>query len=596
MSEERANLGQERARLERSSSLHWMHWLVVVASLALTLLAWRFSSSQVEERVAAQFEREAERIVDLIAERMQKYEDALWAGTGAVHVQNGKMAHREWIEFSDALSLEEKYPGINGIGVIYRVPRERREAFVHAEQEEQPGFDIHPDHSEPELLPITFIEPVEINRAAVGLDMAHEKNRYTAALRARDTGTAQMTGPIVLVQDSEKTPGFLLFVPFYADGQQVESAAERQPAFRGMVYAPFIVRKLIYGTLARERRHVAIAIRDGDDLIFDEHNATSGEFDPEALYQTRSDLELYGRRWSFDIRSDASFRATAQSHQPLIILIGGLLIDGLLLTLFILMSRASRHALRYAELAKRELSSKAAELERSNSDLEQFAYVAAHDLQEPLRMVVTYSQLLGSRYPQDDPKLQSYLKYVTQNARRMSVLVQSLLNYARVDWDEPGMEVTDANQVVAAVLHRLSDSLEEAGAHVHVEPLPKVHIAFEQLEQIFQQLLSNALKFTGQESLSVEIQAQADEAGFHRFSVSDNGIGIDPSFAERVFVAFKRLNHGDASSGTGIGLAICKRLVERHGGEIWVESDLDKGSTFYFTLPGASHAAGGKTR
>ncbi len=578
--------GIERERLQRAAALHWVHWLVVVSSLVVTLFAWRFSASQVESRVSAQFERAADQVIELISERMQKYEDALWAGTGTIHATGGSISHSHWLRFAEALEIEEKYPGINGIGVIFHVDRASEQEFLESQRRERPDFRIHPEHKEPELLPIAYIEPVEINRAAVGLDMAHETNRYTAARRSRETGTAQITGPIVLVQDAEKTPGFLFFVPFYSRSGPL-SPDERIESFRGIVYAPFIVRKLLDGTLARDRRHVGISIRDGGETIFDEHSAEYADFDPNPLYSKHVELELYGRNWSFEIQSDRSFRAAAHRNQPTLILIGGILIDSLLLALFMFMSSSSRRALRYADLAKAELEQKASELEISNADLEQFAYVAAHDLQEPLRMVITYSQLLGSRYPQDDPQVNSYLSYVVQNAKRMAQLVQALLAYSRLEGEtQSSKPEADSGHVARSVITSLELAIQDAEAEIILDELPRVAVDADHLGQIFQNLIGNALKFRGDDAPRIHIFAEPDTNGMWRFGVSDNGIGIDSRYWDRIFTVFKRLHRRESYEGTGIGLAICKRVVQRNLGKIWVDSDPGKGSTFYFTLPG----------
>ena len=203
-------LDLDREKLIEAGRLHWFHWLVIALSLVLTFGAWYFAQSQVDEKVEAQFQREAAQSVELISERMQKYEDALWGGVGAIQAQGGDINHTDWLTFSETLSLVVKYPGINGIGVIHSVQPEQLPGYLEEQRRLRPDYAIHPAHGESEYLPITYIEPVATNQKAVGLDMAHEANRYNAAKKARDTGTAQITGPITLVQDAQKTPGFVL--------------------------------------------------------------------------------------------------------------------------------------------------------------------------------------------------------------------------------------------------------------------------------------------------------------------------------------------------------------------------------------------------
>ena len=164
--------------------------------------------------------------------------------------------------------MEIRYPGINGIGVIYYVPPAQLAQHLEAQQRTRPDYHLRPPHDQNEYWPITYIEPVNINGPAVGLDMAHEANRFSAARKARDTGTAQITGPIVLAQDQEKTPGFLFFAPFYKkDLPKIPTDARD---FRGLVYAPFVVKKLMQGVLAYERRHVGFKLTDKQDVIYNE--------------------------------------------------------------------------------------------------------------------------------------------------------------------------------------------------------------------------------------------------------------------------------------------------------------------------------------
>ena len=232
-----------------------------------------------------------------------------------------------------------------------------------------------------------------------------------------------------------------------------------------------------------------------------------------------------------------------------------------------------------------KLAAVAAELERSNNDLEQFASIAAHDLQEPLRMVASYTQLLAERYEgQLDEKARKYIAYAVDGAVRMQRLVNDLLTYARVGTRGNPIEPTDAGRVLGQAIGDLATAIEESRAVVTHEELPLVRADASQLRQLFQNLLANALKFRSEEVPRVHVSAR-DEGRDWVFAVRDNGIGIDRQYAERVFVVFQRLHTRRDYPGTGIGLALCKRIVERHGGRIWFESEPGKGSTFLFTVP-----------
>ena len=235
--------------------------------------------------------------------------------------------------------------------------------------------------------------------------------------------------------------------------------------------------------------------------------------------------------------------------------------------------------------AERAIDLQNAQLRRSNAELEQFAYIASHDLQEPLRMVANFTDLLQERYRDRlDEKGHRYIAYAVDGAKRMQVLVRDLLAYSRVGAEEKAFKPVNSAELAAAIVERLSSAIKDCGARVELRELPLVMSDEVELGQVFQNLLSNALKFRSERVPDIVIDAVRQEQ-FFRFSVSDNGIGIDPRFSQRIFQMFQRLHERGKYDGSGIGLAIVKKIVARHGGEIWFESTPGAGTTFYFTLP-----------
>lgn len=225
------------------------------------------------------------------------------------------------------------------------------------------------------------------------------------------------------------------------------------------------------------------------------------------------------------------------------------------------------------------------ELARSNSELEQFAWVASHDLQEPLRMVASYTQLLSKRYKGKlDADADEFIAFAVDGATRMRRLINALLELSRVGTRGKDFEATDCDAIYDRTLVNLQGLVEESGAVVTHDRLPTVMGDVTQLGQLFQNLIANAIKFRGDEQLTVHVGAE-QRNGHWEFCVRDNGIGIDPEYAERIFVVFQRLHGKGDRPGTGIGLSICKKIVELHGGRIWVKSQPDEGAAFYFTLP-----------
>ncbi len=237
------------------------------------------------------------------------------------------------------------------------------------------------------------------------------------------------------------------------------------------------------------------------------------------------------------------------------------------------------------EKADTKLKKTAAELARSNSELENFAYIASHDLKQPLRKIKGYTKLLAEQYRGKlDPEADEFMDYTVDSAERMQELIDDLLAYSRISTDEKSLTPVDSGQICDDAIADLDVAINESHAKVDHGEMPQVTVDPAQLEQVFLNLLGNSIKFNNGKSPRVHIEAER-ENGNWVFSVQDNGIGIEPEYRERIFEIFKRLSSRDQYEGSGLGLAICKKVVERHGGQIWLESKPGVGSTFYFTIP-----------
>jgi light-regulated signal transduction histidine kinase (bacteriophytochrome) len=235
------------------------------------------------------------------------------------------------------------------------------------------------------------------------------------------------------------------------------------------------------------------------------------------------------------------------------------------------------------EIAERKRAEE--DLKRSNESLEQFAYVASHDLQEPLRVMSNFSQLLEKRYKDKlDQDAKDFIAFIVDAAARMQALINDLLAYSRVGRLETDLEVIDANEIFNKTVNSLSLAINETGAAVTSDTLPVVMAHEVSLFQLFSNLIGNALKFHSQEAPRIHLSSKETEQEWI-FSVKDNGIGLDPQYADRIFQIFQRLHRKGEYKGTGIGLSICKKIVTNLGGRIWVESQAGQGCTFYFTIP-----------
>ena len=271
------------------------------------------------------------------------------------------------------------------------------------------------------------------------------------------------------------------------------------------------------------------------------------------------------------------YHVTCKDGTVRVVVISGITIEDNFLATFIDVTERKR--------AEEALRQTAEDLARSNKDLEQFAYVSSHDLKEPLRMVTGFMSLLKERCQGKlDAEADQYISFAAEAALRMQGLIDDLLAYSRAGRGKVN-EPTDVGAVLDRVMQSLTISIQESGAALTHDPLPTITSNAVELTQVFQNLIGNALKFKGERKPEIHIGAQR-QARQWLFTIRDNGIGIDPQFAERIFMIFQRLHTREQFPGTGIGLAICKKIVERHGGRIWMESQPGKGSTFCFTLPG----------
>lgn len=236
-------------------------------------------------------------------------------------------------------------------------------------------------------------------------------------------------------------------------------------------------------------------------------------------------------------------------------------------------------------LAEERLKQMMEELDRSNKELEQFAYVTSHDLREPLRMMTSFAQALEKRYKDKlDQAAGEYIQFIVDGAARMQTLIDDILTYSRVTTRTLPFEPVKMEEILRTVLVNLTIAAEEAKAKITHDPLPVINADSSQMGQVMQNLIANAIKFFEEGSPVIHISAKQED-GEWLFSVKDNGIGIDPELFDRMFDLFKRLNPQDKYPGTGVGLAVTKKIVQRHGGRIWVESQPGEGATFYFTIP-----------
>ncbi|WP_425667788.1 CHASE domain-containing protein (plasmid) [Vibrio tubiashii] len=581
---------------QRVSALSWYHWLVLCLSAGLTVTAWKVTSIQVEQKAKAQFEFQARQLVELVQERMSKYEEALIAGASALQMYQGPVSRQDWRVFAEQFDVPRYFPGINGIGVIHYVPEEKLAPYLKWQRKQLPDYALHPVRASSEYWPITYVEPMQDNLKAVGLDMAHESNRHTAAKNARLSNKATITAPIVLVQDSKKTPGFLFYVPWFS-GHATQYYGDNTDGFLGLVYAPFVFSKLMSGTLSGDKRLVNFSLYDEEDLLYRDLNETSGSINDQPLYTQTLELNLYGRVWRFVIKSAALFEAQQNTSQPLIILVFGILVDILLFMLFIMSVREKERVTKYAKHVTKDLQLRTDKLERvtkelqirnqalqeANRELDQFAYVASHDLKAPLRGISQLVTWLNEELEEFlTPQTEQYTSLLTNRVQRLENLLEDLLAYSRVGRKQ--------GQLTVFTLERYcQDTLELIAPQHYTKLICRDNIGeFETLttplELILRNLISNSVKHHDKGSATIYVSGE-DRGKDYLFIVEDDGPGIAEEFRERVFELFHTLQPRDHVEGSGLGLSIIKKVLELYSCHYSIDSSAHGGCAFIFTWP-----------
>jgi signal transduction histidine kinase len=580
-------------------------------AVVLTGLAWYLSDRAVEEATGERFEVRTMEIERAIHDRMLGHETVLWSGAGLFDASE-EVTRQEWAEYIATIDLDERWPGIQGVGWSIPVDPEdllRPEEAIRAEG--SADYALRPEGERDELTAIVYLEPFDWrNQRALGYDMWSSAERRAAMRRARDTGAAATSAMITLVQETDEDVqrGFLTYVPVYEGGATPTRVEDRRAALSGWVYAPFRMNDLMDGILDSSDDTVDFEIFDGEDvtaetLLFDSNPESlivdGGREGDRGDLHRRSTITVQGHPWTLVFEPGVGF-AQGSDTLPTYVALAGMVIDGLLFLVITSLGRSNRRAndiaaemtdeLRVTNEALQErsfeLERQAMQLRRSNDELRQFAHVASHDLQEPLRTMGSYSSLMASTYDDRlDEEGRRWLGYITGSAKRSSELIRQIVQFSTFGEVEDGGVPVDLNRVMVAVVDELSTEIGEASAKVLVAELPTVEGDPTQLERVLVDLVANAVAFRrpGADP-RVEIGATPNPGGW-RIHVRDNGVGIEPEFQQRIFDVCRRVATDGGNNGTGMGLAVCRKIIEGHGGDIGVDSTPGVGSEFWLVLP-----------
>ncbi len=598
---------EKRENIQRRQIIGLFHnvytaWIVLLFGFVVTGAAWYTSNEFVNENAELRFETRTKEISTAIRARMAEYEQVLWGGIGLFRASR-EVDRSEFKLYVGALGLQKNWPGIQGIGFsIPLTPEQKTDHILSVRAEGFPTFTIRPEGKRDAYTSIIFLEPFDWrNKRAFGFDMWSNEMRREAMTRARDTGEASTSGIITLVQETgtDVQRGFLTYLPLYRIGMPTNNIENRRAAFVGWVYSPFRMGDLMKGILGDGETNVEYEIFDGSNLtkealLYDSNDIFHAEDAEHADVSSRTaNLSLQGRSWTIVYTAGGNQLTEAERAQPTIVAAAGLVVGLLLFYIISSIALMQRRAETLAQDmtedargARSELEAKLVELEQSNSDLQKFAYVASHDLKSPMRAVHQLAAWIEEELEGvsgvENTEVHKYLKQLKGRADRMQRLLDSLLTYATVGENQQELTSFESATCIREVIEFISPP-EEIKIAI-VGDMPRVFGEKPLFEQVISNLLSNAIKHSDSESSQIEVSARS-LGTFYEFSVKDDGPGISSVHHGRIFEIFQTLKRRDEVEGSGMGLAIIKKIIERRGGSISVVSDPDvqRGTIFKFT-------------
>lgn len=591
-------------------------WAILAMSVVVTIIAYYISNEWVTQASETRFTFKAEDIHTAIKKRMNEQESALWGGVGLFNASN-EVSREEWKVYVKSLRLQKYLPGLQGYGFAEIVKHDDKQAHIERIRKEGfPEFEISPPGKREIYSSIIFLEPFQDrNLRAFGYDMFSEPTRREALERARDTGEVAVSGKVTLVQETENDVqfGFLMFLPVYHKHMPLSTAQERRFALSGYVYSPFRIKDLMQGILGKGDRVIDFRIYDSnikERLLYDSSNQyTPNLVSEENQFITTRPLTIGGRPWLLEFRSKPDFISQSEQNQPLLVAAGGILIDILLfITISSLSSQRKRardlalrmtDELRFAkvkaeigeknETELRKLEQEAnKKLKNANEGLLGFNRIVAHDLRSPLKRIEAFLTILKQDYVTDlDEEGKNVFDRIESASIKMRKLLDSLLEYTRCgNFLDEGESVL-INNFIERALDNFD--FETSNANIQVDLYADTTCSItgneDLLALVMQNLIGNSIKFNDRDIPSIFITNQLLPNNMLEISVSDDGIGIAPQYAEKVFSIFSRLHNEEDYEGTGIGLAICKKIITDHNGTIIIDQTYSEGTRVVITLP-----------
>lgn len=593
-------------------------WTVLILALIITIVASVVFFQWVTQTAQQRFEARTGDITTIIAKRMAGQESILLGGVGLVNTFPD-ITREQWADYVKGLKQDQYAPGSQGFGYSIFVKPEQKLALERSVRAEGfPDFEISPAGERDLYSTILFLEPFDArNQRAFGYDMWSNPVRRHAMEQARDTGQPALSGIVKLVQETNEDVqnGFLLYAPVYRPGAPIQSEAGRRAAIQGYVYSAFRVKDLMGNLLGRGDANISFRIFDGSDrdkahLLY----ASDGNYDELSSWSdngsfSSTQLNTSGRVWMLEFTSKTPFISTTEASLPIIVAVGGLIINILIfmtiwalsrqrqlaaelaseMTSELMVAKNSAEAAAEREIALREEAQEAARmLELANDDLTQFASIIAHDLRAPLKRIESFLLIIQEEYTNDlDDEGRDVVRRIKAGTIRMRDMLDALHQYTTTGATSLKSEVTDVSLLIATVIDTLQPDISRANLFfVFDRPLYAMGDSI-LLQHVFFNLLGNALKFTDKEAPEITVSCERLDGGILQISIADNGIGIEPEHAKKVFNMFTRLHNEEEYKGTGVGLAVCKRIINDMGMEIWINTERKVGTEVLFTLAAA---------
>jgi signal transduction histidine kinase/integral membrane sensor domain MASE1 len=570
--------------------------LILIFPISITFYTWAFVSDSLSGQAATRFSGLALESEKALIYRLASYDHALDAGAG--FVQNvPQLTRQAWRSFVDTLNLRASFPGIKGVGLIDRIDPDGVEQFLERTRRDgAPEFKIHPGMTNNELFVITYIEPIEHNRPARGLNIAFERNRREAAMLSIETGKTAITGKIMLVQDDQKTPGFLTLHPLYEGRVTPGTVAERKEKHLGWVYEPFIAKDFMNDLTKSQGELLNLKVFDGD---FEQDDALIYNSDADTpssipLFSVRKTLEFMQKRWTLVWTSTPSFERLEKRHDADFALIGGTAFSALFGAILLVVTRGKATLEERVKARTAEVEAARLAAEEANQAKTLFLSNMSHELRTPMHAILGYSELGITAI--DESQFQRARKYIANiqtSGERLLRLLNDLLILAKLESGkieylrEPG----DMKEAVENSLVELTPLIRAKNLDVCAVFGDCTQAVFDRhyVTMVVINILSNAIKFSGAGGrivIEVYEDRAADGGPALRCRIADSGPGIPEGELTAIFDKFIQSSATKTGAGgTGLGLAICEMIVQAHGGRIWAENAKPKGAVFTFEIP-----------